>query len=292
MKKILIVLLIIAIASAGLTCIHFYNKTDSSHELILYGNIEIRQTDISFLVSGQIQNLLKEEGDIVKKGELLAELNARDYESSYNKALSDVARTRAVRDDAISKYNRNSILIKSGAVSKQDIETLYNQKNIAEAEFNAACSNNDYAKYQLEYTKIYAPDDGIITVRVVEPGTNVQKGQTVYTLAKNTPVWVRAYVNESNLGNIKYGDEVTVYTDTVNPITGTLREYQGKIGYISPVAEFTPKTVETADARTNLVYRLRVYIDNNDEFLRQGMPVTIKIHLENSQNTAKTLQNH
>lgn len=116
-------------------------------------------------------------------------------------------------------------------------------------------------------------------VRVQEPGATVNKGQLVYSISKTRPVWVRAYVNEVDLGNIKYGQNVNVYTDTINPQTGKNRSYQGYIGYISPVAEFTPKTVQSTDLRTELVYRIRVYINDIDEYLRQGMPVTIKVQL-------------
>jgi len=149
-------------------------------------------------------------------------------------------------------------------------------------EYIDGISLRDYIKNQLQYTKLYAPVDGIIMVRVQEPGSNVQKGQTVYTMAKTNPVWVRAYVNETDLGNIKYGQEVKVFTDTVNPQTGRKREYKGQIGYISPAAEFTPKTVQSTDTRTNLVYRIRVYIYDTDEYLRQGMPVTINVNLNSS----------
>ena len=97
---------------------------------------------------------------------------------------------------------------------------------------------------------------------------------------KNSPVWVRAYVNEKDLGNIKYGQRVNVFTDTTDPNTGKKREYKGQIGYISPVAEFTPKTVQSTDTRTDLVYRIRVYINDIDEYLRQGMPVTITVNLK------------
>ena len=99
-------------------------------------------------------------------------------------------------------------------------------------------------------------------------------------MTKTTPVWIRAYVNETDLGNIKYGQKTKVYTDSINPNTGEKRSYEGYIGYISPVAEFTPKTVQTTDLRTDLVYRIRVYIDNVDDYLRQGMPTTIKIDLK------------
>ena len=279
-KKIIALVLIILIA--GL-CIFFYkaNKKDTSNELTLFGNIEIRQVDLSFLAGGQVSKLLKEEGDTVKKGELIATLDSRDYEANYNKAIADVERTSALKNDALEKYNRNEPLGKSGAVSKQDVETLFNNKNRTQAEYKLAEANKIYAKNQLDYTKLYAPEGGTIMVRVVEPGSNVQKGQPVYTMAKTNPVWVRAYVNEKDLGNIKYGQEVNVYTDTVNPKTGNKREYKGQIGYISPVAEFTPKTVQSTDTRTDLVYRIRVYINDIDEFLRQGMPVTIKVNLTN-----------
>ena len=287
-KKILALILVFLIAGI---CVFFYkiNKKDASNELTLYGNIEIRQVDLSFLAGGQVSKLLKEEGDIVKKGELIATLDSRDYEANYNKAIADVERTFALKKDALEKYNRNEPLGKAGAVSEQDVETLFNNKNRTQAEYKLAEANKTYAKNQLDYTKLYAPEDGIIMVRVIEPGSNVQKGQPVYTMAKTNPVWVRAYVNEKDLGNIKYGQEVNVYTDTVNPQTGKKREYKGQIGYISPVAEFTPKTVQSTDTRTDLVYRIRVYINDIDEYLRQGMPVTIKVDLtpkDNQKNNA------
>ena len=239
---------------------------------------------MSFLAGGQVSKLLKEEGDTVKKGELIATLDSRDYEANYNKAIADVERTFALKKDALEKYNRNEPLGKAGAVSEQDVETLFNNKNRTQAEYKLAEANKTYAKNQLDYTKLYSPVDGIIMVRVIEPGSNVQKGQPVYTMAKTNPVWVRAYVNEKDLGNIKYGQEVNVYTDTVNPQTGKKREYKAQIGYISPVAEFTPKTVQSTDTRTDLVYRIRVYINDIDEYLRQGMPVTIKVDLTSKDN--------
>ncbi len=278
-KKIAALVLIILIA--GL-CIFFYktNKKDNSNELTLFGNIEIRQVDLSFQVSGLISKLLKEEGDTVKKGELVAVMDESDYEANFKRAEADVERTIAIQKDATDKYNRYAPLGVDDTVSKQEVESLYNAQNKANADYKAAVANKDYLSNQLKYTKLYAPEDGTIMVRVVEPGSNVQKGQPVYTMAKTNPVWVRAYVNETDLGNIKYGQEVNVYTDTVNPQTGEKREYKGQIGYISPVAEFTPKTVQSTDTRTDLVYRIRVYIYDIDEFLRQGMPVTIKVKLK------------
>lgn len=277
-KKIIIAILLLLI----LCTVGFFltRKRPNTHELTLYGNIEIRQVDLSFQAAGQIAKMLKEEGDSVKKGELLAVLDDKDYKSNLEKAIADVAKTLAMKNDAVSKFERQSPLAVDNTISQQDYDTLLNTKNKADADYKGAVAQKNYAKNQLDYTRIYAPDDGIIMVRVQEPGATVSKGQIVYSMSKTKPVWIRAYVNETDLGNIKYGMSVRVLTDTINPQTDKNREYKGYIGYISPVAEFTPKTVQSTDLRTSLVYRIRVYVDDIDDYLRQGMPTTIKIDLK------------
>lgn len=278
MKKKLIAAIIVILILAGAAW-YFVRRSTSANELTLYGNIEIRQVDMSFMVGGQIEKMLKEEGDAVQEGELIAVLDDRDYNANLKKATADVAKTLALKTDAEQKYTRNFPLCADNTISAQECDTLLNTKNRTAADYEAALAQETFAKNQLDYTKIYAPEEGIVMVRVQEPGATVNKGQAVYTISKTKPVWIRAYVNETDLGNIKYGMGVKVFTDTVNPQTGKKREYEGYIGYISPVAEFTPKTVQTTDLRTSLVYRIRVYINDIDEFLRQGMPTTIKINL-------------
>jgi len=288
MKKKIVILVLFCLI-AGLCAYFFLNKKENLNELTLYGNIEIRQVDMSFQVGGQIAKMLKEEGDKVHKGELIATLDDKDYKANFEKASAETAKTLALKTDAEDKFKRNAPLVDDNTISKQDYETLLNTKDKANADFQAATAQKNFAKNQLDYTKIYAPDDGIILVRVQEEGATVNKGQVVYSISKTKPVWVRAFVNETDLGNIKYGMNVKVYTDSVNPETGKKREYNGKIGFISPVAEFTPKTVQSTDLRTSLVYRIRVYIDDVDDFLRQGMPTTIKVDLSsaNSENVEK-----
>lgn len=283
MKKkaaVITLLLFIICAVAGFW---YIKQNRLNNELTLYGNIEIRQVDLSFQVAGRIEKMLKEEGDTVKAGELLAVMDDKDYRSNLEKAEADVEKTLAIKSDAESKFERNAPLVNDNTISKQDYDTLLNNKNRSKADYDAAVAQKNFAKNQLDYTKIYAPEEGIVMIRIQEPGANVSKGQPVYTMAKIKPVWVRAYVNETDLGNIKYGQSVRVYTDTTNPKTGKKREYTGQVGYISPVAEFTPKTVQSTDIRTNLVYRIRVYIYDIDEYLRQGMPVTIKVDLDSEE---------
>ena len=277
-KKAAIIILLVLLICTTLVFLYFKNSK-INNELTLYGNIEIRQVDLSFQVAGKIEKMLKEEGDTVKAGELIAVLDNKDYVSNLEKAEADVEKTLALKADAESKFERQAPLVNDNTISKQDYDTLLNTKNKASADYSGAVAQKNFAKNQLDYTKIYAPEEGTIMIRVQEPGANVSKGQPVYTMAKTKPVWVRAYVNETDFGNIKYGQTVKVYTDTTDPKTGKKREYKGQVGYISPVAEFTPKTVQSTDIRTNLVYRIRVYIYDIDEYLRQGMPVTIKVDL-------------
>ncbi len=289
MKKIIIIILAVLIIVTG-----FFFATrekKNPNELTLYGNIEIRQVDLSFRVPGKIEKMLKEEGDKVEKGELMAILDTKDYIVNLKKANAETERTLALKKDAEAKFKRQAPLTSDNTLSKQDYDTLLNSKDKAKADYDMSLATLEDAQNQLEYTKIYAPEEGTVTVRVQEPGANVAKDQIVYTISKTTPVWIRAYVNETDLGNIKYGDKATIYTDTQDPKTGKNRTWEGHIGYISPVAEFTPKTVQSTDLRTDLVYRIRIYVDNVDDYLRQGMPVTIKINLKTGVSTETDNEN-
>lgn len=278
MRKPVIIILAGAII-VGISCF-FTISNKNEDEIILYGNVEIRQTTLGFQVPGKILYMIKEEGDTVKKGEVIAELDDSDYKNSLEKASAIVKQTAAVSKEAAAKYDKNAPLCLQNVLAKQELDTLLRNKDKAEAEHQAAVASEKLAENQLKYTKIHAPDDGIVTTRIQEPGAIVTAGQGIYTISKNKPMWVRAYVSETDLGNIKYGMKVKVFTDTKNPKTQKIREYEGQIGYISPVAEFTPKTVQSTDQRANLVYKIRVYISNIDDFLRQGMPTTIKIDLK------------
>ena len=128
------------------------------------------------------------------------------------------------------------------------------------------------AQTALADTVLRAPSPGIISVRAREPGAIVEAGQTVYTLALTVPVWIRAYVPQPQLGRIKPGMTVQLSVDSMPG-----RQYTGTVGFISPSAEFTPKTVQTEQVRDDLVYRIRVIAADPDNVFRQGMPVTVRV---------------
>lgn len=278
MKKVLILIILLGILALGIFLAKNKDKKDPNI-LELYGNIEIRQVDLGFRVEGKISKLYAEEGDYVKKGQLLASLDDIGYKATYEKSLADINFNKATSKNASENFQRNIPLCADGTTSKQDCDNLLNTKNSTQAALDASVAASKSAKKNYDDTKIFAPDNGIIMTRIQEPGASVVPSQSVYTMAKTEPVWVRAYIPETSLASIKYGMKASVYTDTVNPKTSKKRTYVGQVGYISPVAEFTPKTVQTEDLRTDLVYRVRIYIDNTDEYLRQGMPVTVKFNI-------------
>ena len=249
----------------------FRDREDPRH-IVLYGNVDVRQVDIGFRVPGQVTQLLFEEGDEVKQGALMTVLDNTPYDSQLREAVAAAEAVRVNLGNAEVLLQRRLELIGSGAVSQEDLDNVRTQRDQLMANLAQAEAAIEVAKDNLAYTRAFAPTDGIILTRIREPGTVVNPADPVYTLSVSSPVWIRAFVDEPNLGKVHYGMTAEVFTDVEGG-----KSYTGSIGFISPVAEFTPKTVETTQLRTDLVYRLRIYVDNPDHELVQGMPVTVKL---------------
>lgn len=142
----------------------------------------------------------------------------------------------------------------------------------ARAGVKAARARIAAARTRLEDTVCRSPAAGVVLTRVQEPGAVVAAGQTVLTLSLDEPAWVRAYLAETDLGWVRPGLAARIYTDSRPD-----RPYAGHVGYINSEAEFTPKTIQTEELRSQLVYQVRIIADQPDEGLRQGMPVTVKL---------------
>lgn len=123
--------------------------------------------------------------------------------------------------------------------------------------------------YQIEKASVLiAPADGIIRTRLAEPGDMASPARTIYQLSIVSPKWIRTYVTENQLGLVKEGAEAVISTDTIG-------EVKARVAWISSTAEFTPKTVQTAELRTALVYEVRLEADDPENRLRLGQPVTV-----------------
>lgn len=282
MKKIPTILIAAAAAVAAFFLLTA-GKKDDDGVITLYGNVDIRQVDMSFRVPGTLKEMFFEEGERVQKGDLLAALDDEDYRRTYEKSLAEIKRCEAQLREAVSLLETNLPLCKQKISSERSCISYANARDEAAAAVEAAKSAGRYEKNQLEYTKIYAPADGIVSSRIQEPGATVSAGQPVYTVTKTEPLWIRVYLPEPKLGRVDYGSKAVIVTDGIDPATGERKHYRGHVGYISPVAEFTPKTVQTEELRTDLVYRLNIYVDDADRFLKQGMPTTVKIYAEHEE---------
>jgi len=275
MRRLFIFILIVLVILAATAAYLCYERKEPTNELILYGNVDVRQVNLGFRASGRVIEMPFEEGDYVAAGELMATLDTQPYLDQVHQAAAHVESVKVSFENAEKLLKRRKELVDGGGVSQEDYENAIASKNELEANLKEAQATLGVAETNLRDTQIMCPSDGTILTRIREPGTVVKEADPVYTLSLISPVWIRAYVDEPHLGLIYPGMPAEVYTDTRDgPV------YKGHIGFISPVAEFTPKTVETTKLRTDLVYRLRIIADNPDRGLRQGMPVTVKLLLE------------
>ncbi|MDY0040510.1 MAG: HlyD family efflux transporter periplasmic adaptor subunit [Desulforhabdus sp.] len=324
---LVLILVVLASAGAGYWWWRSGQQSESVDRLVLYGNVDIRQVELAFNGSERIVGMLVEEGDVVRAGQLLAEIDRARLEQAVARAAAqvlaqeevvarleagsrrqEIRRARAEAEaaeaeagNALRMYERRRPLVRKDALSKEQTDNAKTTAEAAEARFRAAREtldlavegprkediaaakatlNANRAELALEQRKLadaflYAPSDGVIQDRILQPGDMASPQRAVYTLALTDPVWVRVYVSESDLGRLWPGMSATVTTDSY-----PAKHYEAWVGFISPTAEFTPKTVETTELRTRLVYQVRVFACNPQNELRLGMPATVTILLD------------
>lgn len=158
------------------------------------------------------------------------------------------------------------------------------QEEIAQAKAQLDATEAELAllKKQLADAELIAPTDGVIRNRLMEPGELATPQRPVFALSITTPKWVRAYLSEAELSRVTLGSPARVTMDSApnNPLSGS-------VGFISSTAEFTPKTVQTKELRTSLVYEVRVFVDDPEDRLRLGMPATVTIDPTTSPHAAR-----
>lgn len=177
----------------------------------------------------------------------------------------DLARLRRDVAQASMRQARQNLLLLQEGPRKEEIAR-------ARAELEARTNAVKTAERQLAYTRLVSPVSGIVSLREAEAGEVVSAGQPVFKVAELARPWVRAYLNESDLARVRLGQSARV---TVDGLPG--KQFNGILSFISPKAEFTPKSVETRELRVDLVYRVKIDLEDPQGILKLGMPADVAL---------------
>jgi HlyD family secretion protein len=333
MKTRLIAVSVIAVLVVAVLVWWLTSRHGNEKELVLHGNVDIRQVSLSFEGNGRVLELRAEEGDRVEKGALLGVLDTQTLalQAEHAKAQMNVQQqnllrlrngsrpqeiaqarsrlaaaqseaTRAEQD--LARLQTVATNTEGRGVSPQDIDRAKTNLQVAtakvedqreglrlaqigprseevaggEAQLVATQAQLNLLQYQISQGELKAPETGMVRSRLLEPGDMATPQRPVFALTLTDPKWIRVYVNEVDLGRVRPGMVAHVTTDSEPD-----RPIDGKVGYISSVAEFTPKSVQTEELRTSLVYEVRVIVADAKDVLRLGQPATVHLVIDQQQ---------
>jgi len=318
---------LVALLAAAVALWWWLRPMPPSDQLMLYGNVDLRQVSLAFSGSERIAELGVREGDRVRAGQVVGRLDTRALQLQAAQAKARIgvqeqalqrlrngsrpeeiaqarAQVSAAQADTELAARQLARLQAAGqdtegrAVSRQDVDAAQARRQVAQARLDGArealrlaiagprredigqaqaqleAARADLAliDHQLAEAELRAPIDAVVRTRLLEPGDMASPQRPVLALAITDPKWVRAYVAEPDLGRVQPGQAAQVMTDS-HPG----QALAGRIGHIASVAEFTPRTVQTEELRTSLVYEIRVTVDDPGDRLRLGMPATVQL---------------
>ena len=371
--KLRILAIVVILLAGGGAAYWFYDvgRAHSDGQIRVSGNIETTEAEVAFKIAGRVEKRLFDEGEMVKQGQLVAELDTADLQCNVDVRRAEVQTAKAALDELLAGSRREDkdaakaawekaahaladleagsrpqeIAAAEAAVAAADADlrrleadlrratALFQRKTISAEEYDAARDARDVAvekrrqtveqlsltregprkeqieqaraaldqakaqydlvlagprqedieqgrarleqaraalklaETQLSYAKVYAPLTGVVLSKNIEPGEYVAPGTAVVTVGDLVNVWLRGYIEETDLGRVKVGQRAWVTTDTYPG-----KKYEGRVSFISSEAEFTPKNVQTPKERVKLVYRIKIDITNPKMELKPGMP--------------------
>ena len=288
----------------------------------LSGTVEARESDLGFQVPGRIVRLLADEGASVEAGQVIAEIDPRDYELALQRARAEadaatqalavleagtrsqeirvaeasVARAESELRFARAEVSRVAKLVPGKLASQQQLDQARLQQQVAEAASRQATETLallregpriqeieraraelavrravvETAQQQLTYVQLRSPAAGVLSTRLAEVGEVVAAGTPVLRLAELDRPWIRAYLPEPDLARVKHGQQAEIRVDAWPDSV-----FHGTLGFVSPQAEFTPRTVETRELRVDLVYRIKIDVEDSGGRFKVGMPADV-----------------
>ncbi len=225
------------------------------------GTIEVTEIDISSKLAGRVVEIPFEEGERVKKGDLVVKLE-------YDELQAQLLQAKANLTNARKNLGRVRELFRSGSVPRSKLDDALTAYRVAKSQY-------DYIIASIEQAVLYAPVDGIVLNKNLEKGEMAFPGTPVITIANLEKPWINIYVRETKLGLVKHGQEARVFVDSF-PDT----PFKARVASISNKAEFTPRTIQTKEERVKLVYAVKLDVENREMKLKPGMPADAVIHVE------------
>ena len=243
------ILLVLALAAGGYFWWRSAQATESTG-LSASGSVEAQQYQVASVIAGRVMKVAASEGDVVKQGQTLVVLDQSALKLQVEQTEQGVKAARAALSNA-----------------KEDGTDA--DVTAARARLNQAEAAVDLAKIQLGYATVTAPHSGVVATLTTNAGENAGPGRTLLTLSDPGDLFVRVFVPETQIGNVKIGQQATVTADSVS------EPYPGTVSFVASEAQFTPNNVETKDQRTKLVFEVRVRISDTSGALKAGMPVDV-----------------
>lgn len=237
--------------------------------------LRVRQAELKLALAGARPQEVEAAQQALEAAKAELEQRQLDYARAETLYKQEVGPKQA-RDQAETNLRRAQANYQQAQEQYEEVRegTRKEQIEIAKAAAQQAREKLRLSRLNVDYTTLRAPKAGVISVRQAELGEVVSPGTPVVTLADLENVWLRAYIAETDLGRVRWGQPAVVRTDTYPE-----KSYRGKISFISPRAEFTPKTVQTHKERVTLVYRIKIDVENPNHELKPGMPADAEIRL-------------
>ncbi len=264
-----------------------------------WGNFEAVETTVASMANGQIMSLNVDEGSRLKKGEIVGFIDTTSLhlqkqqlfasiESLERQIASTGDQAKVIRTQlklANITLKRTHRLVSDHAATPQQLDEAQNKVNVLRSRLTATQSQSAVIRSRIKSTRIQAdqvdnkirqslivnPVDGIVLVRYAEQGEVAGFGKPLYDIAPLDTIDLRVYVSESQLVQVKLNQQVSVHVDNGS---GGMRTYPGRISWISPQAEFTPKNIQTKENRVAEVYAMKVRVPN-DGTLKIGMAASV-----------------
>ncbi len=272
--------------AVALSSVSIFIQCTQNNGIVGSGMIEVEEVQISAKLAGQIKEIRTDEGARVKTGDTLVILDHKELLAQEKSAIAGLAVAQhtlkeitARRQELARNVERIEAVHREGAVADQDLEDLQTQLKVLQAQeekamagLNAARAGLDLVGTQIANAIITSPLSGIVLARNFNAGETVFPGASIFTITDLKTAWLKIYIPEKEVGRVSIGARANVYVDTYPGQT-----FEGEVSWIASKAEFTPRNIQTKDDRAQLVFAVKINLDNESERLLPGMPADAKI---------------